>query len=293
MKQFLTKIAIILLLSVLILEVMVRALGLGGITIPEENINNNVLFLRNFSGTWTKGGFSEIKSTFHINNQGWNSIVDFDSLKEEDYNIAIIGDSYIEGFHENIETSIGRRLEKFAGDSLVAHEYGHSGGNINDYILVYKEIENKPYDKIIVLLTNSDLLESKAKFMGRGKDAVQLSTLRKVYNEIAFLRYLNINQGLIANFGKILETADHSPRQTAVTEPERINFDFFVFDKSKVVFIYESNKFNPAVLISQGYNCKEIKHELSPYTFGFDNHWNTDGRINCAKSIYEAIYLTK
>jgi hypothetical protein len=112
MKQFLIKIAIILVLSVLFLEVLVRVLGLAGITIPEENINNNVLFLRNYSSTWTKGGFSEIKSTFHINNQGWNSIVDFDSLKDENYNIAIIGDSYIEGFHENVETSIGRRLEE-------------------------------------------------------------------------------------------------------------------------------------------------------------------------------------
>jgi hypothetical protein len=50
MKQFLTKIAIILVLSVIFLEVIVRVLGLAGITIPEENINNNVLFQRNFSG---------------------------------------------------------------------------------------------------------------------------------------------------------------------------------------------------------------------------------------------------
>jgi hypothetical protein len=289
MKQFLIKIAIILVLSVLFLEVLVRVLGLAGITIPEENINNNVLFRRNYSSTWTKGGFSEIKSTFHINNQGWNSIVDFDSLQDENYNIAIIGDSYIEGFHENVETSIGRRLEKLGGDSLIVNEYGHSGGNINDFILVFREIENKPYDKIFVLLTNKDLVESKASFMGRGKDAVQLSPLRKVYNEIDFLRYLNINQGLIANFGKILEKADHSSGHKTVTTPGKINFDYSDFDKSKVVFIYEATKFNPAVLDSLGFSCVEIKHELKPFTFGFDSHWNTNGRINCANSILSAL----
>jgi hypothetical protein len=289
MKQFLTKIAIILVLSVIFLEVIVRVLGLAGITIPEENINNNVLFQRNFSGIWTKGGFSEIKSTFHINNQGWNSTKDFDSINNENYNIAIIGDSYIEGFHENVETSIGRRIEELGGDTLNVHEYGHSGGNINDYILVYKEIESKPYDKIIVLLTNSDLVESKAKFMGRGKDAIQLSSFRKVYDEIAFLRYLNINQGLIANFGKILEKADHSAHKKVSEGPEKINFDYSAFDKSKVIFIYESNKFNSEVIDSLGFNCIEIKHDLKPYTFGFDSHWNSNGRINCAKSILSGI----
>ncbi len=287
MKQFLTKIAIILVLSVLILEVLVRVLNLASIQVPAQNINDNMLFQKNFKGKWVKGGLGEIKANININNQGWNSIKDYSNIDSNKINYALIGDSYIEGFHENVETSIGRRIESLMNDSVEVHEYGHSDGNIFDYVLLYKEIEKKPYHKVIILITNGDLMQSKAIFMNQGVLVQEESLIKRIYYKFAFLRYLIKNQGLLMNFKKSF--MELISKESYVETLDPIYFDFSVFNKDKTIFIYEANKFNPTILDSLGYNCVEINHKLKPYSFGFDKHWNTNGRINCAESILSAL----
>jgi hypothetical protein len=286
MKEFLVKIFLIMVFSFVILEILVRVAGIAGIRLSEENINNNRLYEKNFEGVWAKGGLGEIKSNVKINNQGWNSIKNYEFLPKNKINVAIIGDSYIEGFHENVENSIGRRLENVFANTLNVHEFGHSGGNINDYLLIYNSIKFSNYNKIIILVSNADFKESQPSFMGKGKEIPGFTSLpRIIYNSLNFIKYLNVNLGLLIKMEKVFERKPHVVKNIKNENLDEIRFDFSVFDNKEVVFLYEKEKFNSEIIDSLNFDSIAIKHVIKPNNFGFDSHWNTNGRINCVNSI--------
>src|SRR5690606_33623516 len=72
--------------------------------------------------------------------------------------VAIIGDSFIEGLHQNYNNSIGKKLESKLNDGTEVFEYGHSGYDLADqlhliaaykekfelidYVIIYMKFEN-------------------------------------------------------------------------------------------------------------------------------------------------------
>ncbi|RLD26060.1 MAG: hypothetical protein DRI75_12390, partial [Bacteroidetes bacterium] len=71
-------------------------------------------------------------SKFYINNSGYNSYREFTPSKDK-VEIALVGDSFIEGFHQNYYNSIGKKIENSLKDVEV-YEYGYAGYDLADQL---------------------------------------------------------------------------------------------------------------------------------------------------------------
>ena len=286
MKNFIIYSASCFCIYLTLLECTTRFFDLSGHTIPEANIDNDRLILPNAEGIWVKGGMREISSHYKINNQGFNSLKDYSELDENKISIAIIGDSYIEGFHVDVEKSIGRILETESQNLIEVHEYGISGGNIVDFSLIFEKYIRNKYDYTFILMTDKDIASDKAVFMGRGKDIPKKSVIREIYNHLSFIRYLNINHGLSAKLKKVFSLSNSSGRQKKSLLANNINSTLLKeFDESCFI-LYEKEKLDADLIKTYTtIPCIEIVHQFTPYTHGFDSHWNLNGRKNCALTI--------
>jgi hypothetical protein len=283
------------------LEISLRVFGLAAQTMPTKNVDNNYLLEPGKSGFNVKGGLKEINSYYFINKQGFNSIIDFTDLDNKNLNVALIGDSYVEGFHTDANYSIGRQLEDMLGPNVVVHEFGRSGANIVDYGLVYeKYVKYKKYDFIFVLATDNDLALEKASFMGKGNRVPKKDLTRKIYDNVHLLRYLNINHGLGVHLNKLINNGPESIDRIhnknlsndIITRESYLNTVNEVALKllpENVIFLYEEDKLNDVFIENFDFNFKEIIHSKTPKDHGLDGHWNINGRYNCAKSMAEYI----
>lgn len=158
MKYFLGYCITVIVLMTFILEVVTRSLELSSDFIPEELVVGKILYKPGARGTHVKGGLREIASKYIINNQGYNSTIDYTTTDTATTYIALIGDSYIEGLHVDVENSIGRLVEKKFKDnySVQVHEYGKSGGNAHDFISIANSLVKDKYSLIFVLITDKD-----------------------------------------------------------------------------------------------------------------------------------------
>lgn len=301
MKNFLKYIGGLFLIVLILLEITLRVFGFAARTMPTKNVDGNYLFAPGDSGYWVRGGLGEIRNYYEINNQGFNSIVDYEGLDSATINIALIGDSYIQGFQTDVRKSIGRQLENLLGPKYIVHEFGRAGANIVDYGLVYNEyIKSKSYDYIFVLVTDKDLMGSKASFMDRGNSLPKQTLIRKIYDKIHILRYLNINHGLGAHFNQLISNGPGSidrihrrnDTKKAISEQSYLNDinqnAIRTFPKS-TIFLYEEEKLSTYFIENFKFEFNRIIHKRQPIDHGFDGHWNTNGRYNCARSMADWI----
>lgn len=300
MKKFLKYVFVWFVVLILIFEVTLRVFGLSAKTSPTYNIDGNYMLKPGDSGYWVRGGLAEINNYYQVNEQGFNSIVDYDELNKHNLNIAILGDSYIEGFQTDVRYSIGRQLEDILGSKSVVHEFGRSGANITDYSLAYEEfIKDKGYDFVFVLVTDKDLMSNTPSFVGKGNRVAKKTISRTIYDNVHILRYLNINHGLGVHFNKLINNGPESiarihnkDTNTVLTEElylSKINKKALSSIPNSVIFLHEDDRLNQYFIQNFDFKFKKIKHEKLPKDHGFDGHWNKNGRFNCAKAMAEYI----
>ncbi|MBI9064911.1 MAG: hypothetical protein JEZ14_23190 [Marinilabiliaceae bacterium] len=294
MKKFILYIIISLSIYLVLLECTTRVLDLSGHTIPEANLNNNRLGRPNSEGIWVKGGMREISSHYKMNPQGFNSLKDYSNIDKNKVSIAIIGDSYVEGFHVDVENSIGRILEAETENSVEVHEYGKSGGNIVDYSQIFDKFIRNRYDYTFILVTNKDITSNEAFFMGKGSTTPKNSVIREIYNRVSFIRYLNINHRLNAKLNKIFSFSGITDRKQKYVTKNDVNvFALKVFNNTCTI-LCEQEKLDTHLIKSfVQLPCIEIIHQITPYKHGFDSHWNFNGRKNCALTIKNYIEETR
>ena len=291
MKNFTTYILIALSLYLVLLESTTRVFDLSGHTIPEINLNNNRLARPCSEGIWIKGGMREIASHYKINQQGFNSLKDYLTLDENKVNIAIVGDSYIEGFHVDVENSIGRILEAETQDEVEVHEYGMSGGNIVDFSLIFNQWIRNRYEYTFVLATDKDIISNEASFMGKGNTIPQKSVVREIYNRVSFIRYLNINHGLSSKLIKTFSFSRNPEGEQKSIMTNDVNASALNEFDSTCVILYEKEKLDTALITAFKLPFAAVVHQYFPCNNGFDSHWNFNGRKNCALTIKN--YLEK
>ena len=303
MKSFLKYIAIWLVIVTVVLELTVRIFDLAAKTMPTQNVDGNYLFAPGKSGFWVRGGLGELTNYYEINKQGYNSIIDYDRLDPKNLNIALIGDSYIQGFQTDVRQSIGRQLEDILGDNTVVHDYGKAGSNIVDFSITYnKYVQHKAYDFTFILAGDEDLKQKKPNNMGRGNRIPNKTLSRYIYDNVHILRYLNINHGLGVNFNKLINEGPdsidriHKEKVEEVTEEDflnKINLEAIKTLPKSAVFLYEGEKLSPYFIDNFNFEFKKIIHYKRPKDHGFDGHWNKNGRYNCAKAMAEYIKENK
>ena len=287
MKTFIKYFTIWIVVSFLFLEIILRVFNLAAMTLPEVNIEGDLLLKSSARGEYVNGGFGEIRADYKINKEGFNSIIDYSDSTPDSLKIAIIGNSFIEGLRNPVESSIGRLIEKMQNNKMVVYEYGRSGGNIVDYSFIYKKYKLEHYKKVFVLITDGTLFKVDAAFMGKGEKVARNSLLRKIYSNIYLVRYFNINHGMLTKMRSLFKKNNRKISEKKNSKVNKINFQALKIFNDNTVFLYEKDRIPIGLLMEIRFSILEIKHDLKPYTYGFDRHWNLNGNINCAKSIHD------
>lgn len=117
-----------------------------------------------------------------------------------------------------------------------------------------------------------------------------LSTQRskkKFYYNSSAIRYLNMNQRIaykIVNlFKKIPKITSKKIYEETISDTLLKSFD------SNIIFLYEESKVRDEIIAKYNDRFVLIKHKKKPFHFGFDTHWNINGRENCADVIIPEI----
>jgi hypothetical protein len=84
-------------------------------------------------GVFTRGLLAQQRGKWSINNEGWNSTVDFERSKHK-LRIAIIGDSYVEALQVNVEDSITGQLRNLVSPHFDVYGFGISGASLSQYL---------------------------------------------------------------------------------------------------------------------------------------------------------------
>jgi len=213
-------------------------------------------------GRYCQGGFS-----WSINNGGWNSIFDYQNkIDREMPMIAILGDSYIEGFYSNVHEHIDVFLTEEFEDSISFYTFAMSGGYLAQYIALMKyEVDQYTPDAYVVFLNSSDVLKSIRELGGKHSyyfqysldslgvynEVVALSVTRSKYKDLllrsAFVRYLRANAQVSLFGGGLADENANQPEPEVVASVEvEISSDL----KNAAEFLLsELNSFGKPVLI--------------------------------------------
>jgi hypothetical protein len=294
MKKFLIYFFVALIAGLVCLEIIVRVFHLTTTEKLTANVDGNKLMRPGAKGIAVYGGLGEIKGNFSINNQGWNSVKDYEHLPTDKINIAIIGDSYVQGFHGNVEESIGRLLEKSLHDSVNVHEFGIAGGNIVDYGVLFEKFIKGKYDYAFIRLAKDDLIGNDTRFMGKGNMIPKASAFSNIFSHLQSIQYLKATHKIDIIFTSILldvykiltgqksltgKKEKKGNRYTPASQDALKKLDSTAF------FFYEKNSLDSSFIRTSPTPCIEIVHNRTPYDHGFDRHWNNNGRKNCADAI--------
>lgn len=113
-------------------------------------------------GLATVGKFAEQRARWRINNEGWNSPIDYATEKSRS-RLAVIGDSYIEALQVDIEHSYPNLLASELGQAWEAFAFGVSGAPLTQYLHMTRYVVPRFSPDVLVLnLVHNDFTESYA-----------------------------------------------------------------------------------------------------------------------------------
>ena len=116
------------------------------------------------SGVATRGKLARSASTWRINNEGWNSPIDYQS-KSERRRIAVIGDSYIEALNVDIAESYPFLLSTALGVDYEVYSFGISGAPLSQYLNLSRYVVSEfDPDVLIFNVVHNDFEESIRKY---------------------------------------------------------------------------------------------------------------------------------
>lgn len=113
-------------------------------------------------GLWTKGNLAQQRGRWRINNDGWNSPIDYTPEKKPGVTrVAVIGDSYIEAWQVDAEKNYPALLGKALGDKYEVYSFGVSGAPLSQYLHMSRYVEKKYSPDIYIFnLVHNDFHES-------------------------------------------------------------------------------------------------------------------------------------
>jgi hypothetical protein len=113
-------------------------------------------------GLWTEGNLAQQRGKWRINNDGWNSPVDYVTEKTPGTKrIAVIGDSYIEAWQVDAEKSYPSLLRDSLGAKYEVYSFGVSQSPMSQYVYVSRYVEKKYSPDIYIFnLVHNDFYES-------------------------------------------------------------------------------------------------------------------------------------
>ena len=146
MGRFVKKVCLYIFLVFLALETLVRVFHLYN-DAPDWYLDDNEVYRRvpGQKGYSVFGNRRQQFAPYHINNAGYNSYHEFEPANDK-LEIAILGDSFIEGLHQDYRNSIGKKVENELSD-LYVYEYGHSDFDLADQMHLVRT-DSEEFEKI-------------------------------------------------------------------------------------------------------------------------------------------------
>lgn len=315
MKKLIIKSTLYCFLILITLEIIVRGFHLSKDSpsrfVDEKRVEK---WLPNQSGFSVTGIRRQNFSEFHINNSGYNSYREFAPTKDK-IEIALVGDSFIQGFHQDYYNSIGKKIEKNI-DNVEVYEYGYAGYDFADQLHLIKAYKN-----IFSLIDHVILYIDFETDLNRGEYQVATermsleSPLYKKMKEVKLLVYVQNNgvlEPVMKMKNKLLSTFKNKDVNNIAfnTNADDLeldnmtvkhlsfidNFESLIskygYDKKKSALLLDK-KNTPEIFVeyldNKGYNYIDyskyfMKSEV-PTNLIYDQHWNNQGRTLVAKSI--------
>ena len=143
MIKLIGKTIVFSILILICLEALVRVFHLYSQYPPYQLNDLNVeINTPNQEGYYVTGNRRMNFAQYHINSDGFNSYREF-KPNEQDKEIALIGDSFIEGFHQNYYESTGKKIEEHLKNQVKVFEYGYSGYDLADQLHLIEAYKDK------------------------------------------------------------------------------------------------------------------------------------------------------
>ncbi|MBD3278014.1 MAG: hypothetical protein GF388_06930 [Candidatus Aegiribacteria sp.] len=96
---------------------------------------------------------------WHINDQGWNSTVDYLSPDERERPlIAVVGDSHVENLQSDVGQSIASHLQRMVGDDYLVYGFGKADQSMLQDLLVMEYVDSLYEPDTYVLVLGGDVL---------------------------------------------------------------------------------------------------------------------------------------
>lgn len=313
MKKLLGKIIIYGFLMALVLEILVRAFHLYFeypiVTLNEKEVVN---YISGQSGSFVVGNRRMHSSHYHINESGFNSFREFNP-STQNFEAALIGDSFIEGLHQDYDNSIGKKIENNLNGKIAVYEYGFSGNDLADQLhLIHQLKEKMKLIDVIYIYLNFDEDLKRSSYTLHTRANLENSLAFKVKREIKLLSYLK-GIGLIAPLtempGKLISfvkgdtTSDEGEAAAEKMDPVYITnldalLETYPIDKEKTVFLIDKGNTSQTFFKycdTQGYRYidfgKPLEQSNRNTVIQYDamKHWNDYGRDLVAKVISEDV----
>ncbi|WP_445384788.1 hypothetical protein ACT6NV_12550 [Robiginitalea sp. IMCC44478] len=310
-RNFIVRIVIYGLLIICLLEGLVRIFHLHKDT-PSRMIDSYGVekWVPNQSGYSVTGNRRQNVGEYRINASGFNSYREFNPT-DEAYEVALVGDSFIEGFHQDYDESIGNKIEKQLPDISV-YEYGYAGYDLADELHLIKAYDSafQKIDKIFIYLKYPDDLRRDAYSVSQERMRLEKGVYRFLKNSKLLVYCQNI--GLlsaitrpISKLKAVLIPKDNSPRDTdnspsAKEKKYLSNFkklwEEWVADTGKIVLLLDAKTFPKEFIqhlkeqdISYLDYGPTLDKAVKPVTLIYDQHWNDYGRELVAGQIIQTI----
>ncbi|GAA4114315.1 hypothetical protein GCM10022393_13650 [Aquimarina addita] len=309
MKKLIIKSFLYMSVILLSLEALVRVFYLGKDT-PTRFLDEYKVekWAPNQQGFSVTGNRRQNFSEFKINNSGYNSYREFTPSKNK-IEVALVGDSFIEGFHQNYYNSIGKKIENEI-PNIEVYEYGYAGYDFADQLHLINAYRDQ-FDLIDYIVLgikfSNDLTRSRYNVItDRSALESPFNKLLKKSKLIVYCKSIGILDpplrliSQVSNLFSPESQSSNSHVNIAIESKKEIEYlknfkklvSLYGFDKSKYILILDSNVTNPIFLNyldTNGYQYIDFFPSFTstkkPTTLIYDKHWNNYGRTIIAKEI--------
>ncbi|MEW7291832.1 hypothetical protein [Aquimarina sp. 2304DJ70-9] len=302
MKKLLKKSILYGFLLIISLEILVRIFYLGKDN-PTRYLDQYDVekWKPNQHGFSVTGNRKQNFSEYKINSSGFNSYREYTPTKDK-VEIAIVGDSFIEGFHQDYFNSIGKKVEGLLPKTEV-YEYGYAGYDMADQLhLIHKYKEQfDVIDHVVIYIRFSDDLTRNTYTVVKDRLALE-SPINKTLKKSKLLVYTK-SIGVFTPLKQLISRVKGFVKgKTPIKKASRTNktnhkkdkkyIDNFKhltstygYDKDRFVLLLDVKATSPLFISYLKENhfdyidfSKAFEASDQDTTLIYDQHWNNHGR---------------
>ncbi|GAA4898846.1 hypothetical protein GCM10023311_24990 [Flaviramulus aquimarinus] len=311
MKKLFIKCTLYIFFIIIALELVVRVFHLyKDVPIRYIDAYDVEKSLPNQTGFAVTGNRRQNYSEYHINSFGFNSYRDFQP-SDDKTEIALVGDSFIEGMHQNYSNSIGKKIEGLL-KNVEVYEYGYAGYDLANQLYLIQAYQEhfKAIDHIIFYIKYNNDLDNSAYTPNYQRIKLLKSPLFKIRDEFKLLAYASaigivdpikdMAINIIKEKPKSVSESEERDKDLKKLENFKSLINTFGFDKNKMAFLLNSKTSSPLFLEycrENGYPIIDFalpfENSKEPPTLIYDLHWNNHGRTIIANVVADFIKAKK